>query len=376
MFIKKNNLILLKNIKNINLYKSKIMIKYDFRHPEELYEDILEKFDCKVNKTLSVYINTNSDDQKKIKKWIDNNDLELLHVDNVIYINILMNVNYKNENKWLLSKACCNPFYGSIPFSFFGNLQYIENEVLTEHIFHYLINYNEINKICNSCNKIAKFNCPECDNVDFCEDCFRSNMHEKIHLNKLNDKDEIFELCDVCGKNMPSYGNKKYYCLCEECFNNNPHKNHKLVKIKEKDNFLTKKELIVILKKKIYMHFAFRILSTFDKTNKWEPFEKDNICSIFNSNNKIVKENIKNVKISKKILDELKRIEKEFANHFDKVIRKFFVYKYEQFNFLYGNKMPFTSNNSIATFYFDAINMIKKINTKDNIVSNEDNIEL
>lgn len=361
------------------------MIKYDYRYPEDLYKDIIENFNYDVKHVLKVYINVKSDDQEEIKKKLKNNNLELLTIDNIIYVNILMNIQYENENKWLLCKACCNPFFGTLPYSFLGGLDLLQSEELLNGIFLYLIYNNEIRKICNCCDNKAIYNCPECDNLDFCEECVKENMHEKINLTKYNEKEKIGELCDICGKKIPSYTNKKYYCMCEDCFQDNPHKNHKLVKINYNDNLLSDDELIIKLKKKIYIHYAYEILNKYyqyDKIKKWDIYEEDNRCCIFNNKNKTVKNRVNFFKIEKRTLDELKKIELEYGNYFDKLIRKFFVYEQSQYNFLYGDNVPLYCKESIANFYFDAIDLINKVkyereNKKQNdIMDNNEEIVL
>jgi predicted amidophosphoribosyltransferase len=63
-------------------------------------------------------------------------------------------------------------------------------------------------------------------------------------MKKIDQTEKSKELCDVCGKKVPTYSNNKYYYLCEQCFSDNPHKNHKLVKIKDNNNLMNDNEII------------------------------------------------------------------------------------------------------------------------------------
>jgi hypothetical protein len=354
-------------------------MKYDFKHPEELYKEVIEHYGGKVNKMELWYVNINTDNQKKIKEILED-DEKVYMINNLIYVNILMNIDYENENKWLLCRGCCNPFYGSFPHLLF-NVNINDDEIMAS-IFNYLVYYCEIRKVCNSCDNDAQYNCPDCDNMDFCEECMEVNKHEQINMKKIDQTEKSKELCDVCGKKVPTYSNNKYYYLCEQCFSDNPHKNHKLVKIKDNNNLMNDNEIIVSIKKKLYIHFALRILNDTGKENKWNIFETNGICSIFNNENEEIKNEINKLKLSNSLLNELKNIEMEFSQKNDRIIRKYFVYEIDKFNFLYGSKIPFAGDKTIVDFYYSAIKIIKNTqkerdNKKNNTISDaSDLIEL
>jgi hypothetical protein len=351
-------------------------MKYDFKHPEELYKEAIEYYGGKVNNMKLWYVNINTDDQNKLKEILEDND-QIYMLNNLIYVNILMNIDYGNENKWLLCKGCCNPFYGSFPYLLF-NIN-MNNDEIIESIFNYLMYYCEIRKVCNSCDESAEYNCPDCDNMDFCEKCMEVNKHEQIHMEKIDDSEKNKELCDVCGKAVPTYSNNKYYYLCDKCFSDNPHKNHKLIKIKDNNNLINDNELIIVIKKKLYMHFASIILFDTDKKNKWDLFETNGVCLIFNNDNEEIKNRVKKLKINGGLITELKKIEMEFSQKFDCVIRKYFIYDFNKFNFLYGNRIPFTGSKTIIDFYYGVLKMIndvknKKYNKQINSITDENDL--
>jgi hypothetical protein len=362
------------------------MVYYDWKHPEKFFFDVIEHFDGKINLTLETYTcEYFKDNQNKIKKYLeDKNEFPFSN----ICINILMNIEFKEENKeenkWLLPSGYCEflpmffPMalfyktnnndenendYGDELFSFDG-----VNEDILEKCREYLFFNKNIRKICNSCSKDAVYNCKECDNVDFCEECHQTSKYEKLHMKKLNDNDNDKKgLCDICGKKEPIYSNNDYYCLCKDCFVDNPHRNHQLTKIEKKSNLFNDNQIIAILKKSLYYHFAVQILDRCYRSHKWIKFEKNDICQIFNCENPIIIAYIELQKIKEKTLQELKEIELEFSELFDKMIRKYFVYEFRIFDFFFrsaNNIIVFGSDENCVKFCHDGIKMVKSIKNK------------
>jgi hypothetical protein len=369
------------------------MVNYDWRHPEKFYYDIIEYFDGKINSTLETYVcEYFKDNQNKIKKYIEDKD-EFAFSN--IYINSLINITYQGENKWLLTFGYCEYLPIFFPFALFYkinnnndndddnyNNNFVDklesfdgvNEDILERCREYLFVNKNIRKICNSCNKDAVYNCKECDNVDFCEECYQTSKYEKLHMKKLNDNEKK-GLCDVCGKKEPVYSNNDYYCLCADCFVDNPHRNHQLTKIEKRSNLFDDNQITTILKKSLYYHFAVQILERCNSSQKWINLEKDNICRIFNCENPIIMAYIELQKIKEKTLQELKEIELEFSELFDKMIRKYFVYDFRNFDFFFrnaNNAITFSSDENCVKFCHDGMKMVKSIKTK-NVCKKENN---
>lgn len=360
------------------------MVNYDWKHPEKFYCDVIEYFDGKVNSTLDIYTCVPlKDNQNKIKKYLEDKDESIY---SGICINTLMNITYQGENKWLLSSGYCEYLPMFFPFALFyknnnkfEDENYLEsfdgvNEDILEECREYLFFNKNIRKVCNSCNKDAIYNCKECDNVDFCEECYQTSKYEKLHMKKLY-ANEKAGLCDVCGKEESLYSNNDYYCLCEDCFVDNPHRNHQLTKLEKRSNLFNDDQIIAALKKSLYYHFAIQILERCNISQKWINLEKDNICRIFNCENPIIMAYIELQGIKEKTLQELKEIELEFSELFDKMIRKYFIYDFRSFDFFFknaNNVITFSSDENCIKFCHDGIKMVKSIKTK-NIHKKENN---
>jgi hypothetical protein len=367
------------------------MVNYNWKHPEKLYFDVIEYFDGKINSFLTTYICAScKDDQNKIKQYLEEkNEFSFSN----IHINILMNIEFQGENKWLLTSGYCESLEIFFPLALFIKEQILDNdndneyeeydnqkdilesfdcinENVLEKIRDFLFWNKNSRKICNSCEKDAVYNCKECDNVDFCEECQQTSRYEKLHMKKLLDSEKK-GICDVCGKKQPDYSNKNYYYLCADCFIDNPHRNHQLTKLEKKSNLFNDDEMIKILKKTLYYYFAVQILQrcNSNKSQKWKILEKDNICQIFNCEHPVIVAYIELQKIKEDILEELKKIELEFSELFDKMIRKFFVYDIRQFDFIFrgaNNIVVFGSDKNCVDFYNNSIIMIKnKITLKE-----------
>jgi hypothetical protein len=373
------------------------MVNYDWKHPEKFYFDVMEYFNCRINTTLTNYsCGFFNDNQNEIQNYLEKKTEDSF---SDIKINILMNIDYNNENKWLLTYGYCEWLPMLFPLFLFNenndnenendnnnnNDYYHENyyynkfpsakEDILEKCKDYLFFNKNMRKICNSCNNNAVYNCEECDNLDFCEECEKTCKYEKLHMKKLNCSEKK-NLCDVCGKKQSDYSNNDYYYLCSDCFIDNPHKNHKLTKIKNKSNLYDDKEMISILKKNFYYHFAIQILKRCHFINLWKNFEKNNVCQIFNCEYPIIVAYIELLKIKGKTLKELKNIEIEFSELFDKMIRKYFTSEFNQFDFF------FRSSNNIVTFYSDencnkfCHDGIKLIKNKKKILPKKENVDI
>jgi hypothetical protein len=379
------------------------MVQYDWKHPEKFYFDTIEYFGGKVNNHMLTYVNSYyADNQNKIKKYLEEIDTFNFDFAKCTYVNILANITFKNENKWILCTGCCEYFPIFFPSSLFFNAKKVNNlddcvddvddaiydqsdneddhyestvnvkhEILEECLDDILF-IDRVNKICNCCKKKAIYTCVLCDNADYCEECNKENKYEKIHLKKIeNDVKSNGGLCDVCGITIPVYTSDELYCLCNDCFIDNPHRNHELTKIEPKNHLMDTFQVQVALKKSLYYHFSILVLENFfSKNNKgdkkqqaWEMYkETDGVCRIFNCKNNIVNEFIKTMKIKDSILKELKSIELEFQNIFDKMIRRYFVYEFRNFEYLFKSAhdiVSFVSNNNAIKFYKDASAMIK-----------------
>ena len=384
------------------------MVQYDWKHPEKFYFDVIEYFGGKVNNYVLTYVNDYfADDQDKIKKHLE--EIEDFQCDlyKCTYINILANITFNNENKWILCTGCCEYFPIFYPSSLFFSAKKINNEntnvddseddhyesfinvryEILEKCINDLFYVAHNNKICNCCKEPATYTCKECDNADYCDECYNDHKYEKIHMKKIDKSykssknqsktDHADGLCDVCGKCRPTYTSDKLYCLCDNCFTNNPHRNHQLTLIEKQTHLMDKDQVQNTLKKSFYYHFAIFVLKNLvfeDKKNNklqnlWLNYEgNDEVCRIFSCENPAVIKFIKSkMKIKPKVLQELRSIELEFQNIFDKIIRKYFVFDFRIFEYLIKSAhdiLLFCSDENAIKFYKSSLRFVSASEAK------------
>lgn len=367
------------------------MVNYDSRHPEKLYSDVVEYFNGKINSIFTNYTCLFfKDDQNKIKQYLENRDNYCL---SYIRANILMNIEFEGKNKWLVTIGYCETLHRLYPLTLLydkKNHLYKSPECLDEDILKKVLDFllwnDNTRKVCNFCGDDAVYNCEKCDNVDLCEKCqqlcyTKKLTVENLIVKKLTD-DQKEGLCDICGKKEPDYLNdKKYFYLCTDCYANNTHKNHELQKIEKKSNLFNDEEVIMILKKTYYYYFATKILKKCNKSEKWKPLEKNNMCQIFNCEHPTIVSLVKSQNIKDDTLKELKKIELEFSELFDKMVRKFFVYNIDDYDYIFRashNIILFCSDEVCENFYNNGTKMIddKKNNPELDNDSNDDFILL
>lgn len=356
------------------------MILYNWKKLDVFYKDVLTFYNYNVKNNISLYTNRfYKDNQKKIKEHIENkqeNSITLFFGNYELTVQyILFCINDNDENKWLFTDGIIEYSNITIPSAFFFyNLDANDNFAIEKNMYsmnsckNMLLNETNMYKICNICNEPAEYTCLHCDNFDYCETCHQNLTHKHVVMKKIeNNLSEISNLCDTCGKKIATYNYNTYF-LCDSCYVNNPHDEHEMTKINN-TNLLSTKDAMENIEKILYFHYVMKFFSKIKK-NLFDTFinEDDNI-TIFNNNSIVFSFLVEQMHISKNILKQLCEIEKKQVIFVDNVIRKYYC-KYDILSLFKAkyNLFTFNSDSCVNKFYYNAINLIKTCEKKENIV--------
>jgi hypothetical protein len=352
------------------------MINYNDIHLHKFFTDVITYFGGVVHDVMYTYIEKgHNDNQKKIHKTIINNQYYRACV--IEYC--LIHLTYNNKTGWIIvggrlgvsqTYPSCYIIDKETNVPILNNL----SQKVLNRMKDFLIEPISPRRLCNICGEANMlYTCLKCYNIDFCEKCSKNNFHEKIHMKKISDdnEDEKYKkiLCDVCCRGFAKYfGNdcNDLYNICQDCYIDNPHKNHKLTKLEMDEKIKSDDKIIEILENSLYVNYTTKMLGLFNNDEVINLCKNKKLNRIFSDekNSDLVTQ----LKIKKKVLDELKKIEKNHNERIDRIIRKYISHNYIPVICMCPDILIFYSNNNADNFYFKCKKMIekskKKINAK------------